>query len=183
MAKKLARLNVEIAFTEPKVWRQIEVATEITLPNLHEVIQAVFEWENYHLFEFQAGGKRYGVHDPEDGYQDPIIGMKKVPLQQIIDEGADRFTYTYDFGDDWIHHIEIEAVEPASQKASIRFIDGERRGPPEDIGSSPGFDRLLKALADKRHPEHRDMRQFVGPDYDPAVIDADAIRMRLSALK
>jgi hypothetical protein len=42
-----------------------EVPITTSLKGLHDIIQAVMLFQDYHLFEFNAGGKRYAVPDPE----------------------------------------------------------------------------------------------------------------------
>jgi hypothetical protein len=54
-------------------------------------------------------------------------------------------------------------------------VDGERAGPPEDIGGAPGFERYLRALADPERPEHRDLLELMGRDFKPADFDADRV--------
>jgi Plasmid pRiA4b ORF-3-like protein len=50
-----------------------------------------------------------GVPDPELGFADE----RTVTLGELIDIGA-RFSYTYDFGDDWQHEIVVEdPLDPA----------------------------------------------------------------------
>ncbi|WP_348529207.1 hypothetical protein [Rhizobium sp. L58/93] len=55
---------------EPAIWRRIEVPLDLSLKGLHDVIQATMLFEDYHLVEFKAGGRRYDVPDPdpEDAY-------------------------------------------------------------------------------------------------------------------
>jgi Plasmid pRiA4b ORF-3-like protein len=48
-----------------------------------------------------------------------------------------------------------------------RYVGGERNGPPEDCGGIPGFYEMLAALADPKHPDHADAKQWFD-DYDPA---------------
>lgn len=177
------RLKIEIAFTKPSVWRRVEAPGELSLPELHKVISALFEWKGYHLYEFHAGDKRYGVLEPDNELHDAIFDHAQVRLKDIINDGITSLTYTYDFGDDWLHHIEIEAVEPSSSASSIKFLDGARRGPPEDIGGPPGFEVFLEALADRSHPEHREMRRVVGQSYDPGLICPEKIQGRLSEIR
>jgi hypothetical protein len=37
----------------------------------------------------------------------------------------------------------------------------------------------LKALKDPSHPEHEDMLEWIGGDYDPAFFDLDAVNQQL----
>ena len=60
----------------------------------------------------------------------------------------------YDFGDNWRHTISIEwSSDPEKKKEYPRYVEGERRAPPEDVGGSPrfqGFPRSHGATAASR---------------------------------
>ena len=44
-------------------------------------------------------------------------------------------------GDDWRHTIAVETVSPGEPDVKYpRFVDGERRCPPENVGGLPGFE-------------------------------------------
>lgn len=176
------RLKIELAFTEPKIWRRTETPDDLSLLGLHEVIQALFEWKGYHLFEFVVADRRFSVPEPNADFADDLSDLSQTTLRDLIDDGIRELSYVYDFGDDWFHRIAIEAIEPSASAVSVRFVDGERRGPPEDIGGPPGLEALLEALGDETHPDHREMRRIAGRDYDPAAIDADLIKQRLSLI-
>lgn len=54
----------------------------------------------------------------------------------------------YDFGDDWQHKIEIEAILPPDPNGYYpECIAGARACPPEDCGGAPGYMHLLKTFA------------------------------------
>src|SRR3546814_9702131 len=77
-----------------------------------------------------------------------------VRIGTLVERGVTSFIYTYDFGDNWRHRVEIEEVTSAIPATDYpRFVDGERRAPPEDVGGTPGFEDFLKAMA-KRSEEH-----------------------------
>ncbi|WP_376766658.1 IS1096 element passenger TnpR family protein [Rhizobium leguminosarum] len=53
-------------------------------------------------------------------------------MAALIERGIATFSNTYDFGDNWRHTITVEAVEDGNPSIEYpRFIDGERRAPPE----------------------------------------------------
>ena len=84
-----------------------------------------------------------------------------------------RDSYIYDFGDNWEHVIMLEAIE--SKKKGIKYprcIDGARACPPEDCGSIPGYYRLLEILADSKHEEHEEMKEWSG-DFEPEHFDKE----------
>jgi len=84
-------------------------------------------------------------------------------LGTLIDRGVTEFLYTYDFGDDWQHRVLIEHVGAADPDTDYPlFIAGERTAPPEDVGGPPGFMDFVEAIANRRHPQHKDMVRWYG---------------------
>lgn len=181
--EKIARIRISLAGIEPEIWRRIEVPVNLHLKGLHDVIQAVFGWQDYHLFEFAIGEKLYGIPERAHGYGRKLMHARSVRLATLIDKGIDRFTYTYDFGDDWNHSVVIEAVGEADPALWYpRFVEGARRAPPEDVGGPPGFERFLEAVANRRHPEHRRLITWYGGPFHPDEIDLLSLRSRLAAI-
>jgi hypothetical protein len=56
---EIATVRIGLRHTDPSIWRQVEVPTSITLKVLHDIIQAVMGWYDYHLREFAIGKQRY----------------------------------------------------------------------------------------------------------------------------
>jgi len=61
----IARLRISLNDIEPAVWRIVEMPVAGSLKMLHDVIQAAMGWQNYHLWHFEAGERRYGMPDPK----------------------------------------------------------------------------------------------------------------------
>ena len=79
-----------------------------------------------------------------------------------------KFTYEYDFGDSWIHEVKIERAEELVKPLKLpQCIEGERNGPPEDCGGIWGYQNLVEAMKDPKHPEHRDLKEWFGGIYKP----------------
>src|SRR3546814_20507093 len=90
-------------------------------------------------------------------------------IGKLVERGITSFTYTYDFGDNWRHRIEIEEITPAIPGIDYpRFVDGERRTPPEDVGGTPGFGEFLEAMSKPRHPGRKSMLEGYGRPFGPA---------------
>ena len=49
---EIASVRIELRHADPPIWREVEVPTSITLLVLHDIIQAVMGWFDYHLWEF-----------------------------------------------------------------------------------------------------------------------------------
>lgn len=182
----VARLKVILDHSKPVIVRRIEVPLTSTLYTLHEAIQAAMLFENYHLFRFDVGPRGhdtgYGIPDP-DGFMD-VIDAKHATLGQLVEAETKKFTYTYDFGDDWRHTVIVESITPADPELTYpRFIDGVRRAPPEDVGGEPGFEHFLTVMADPGHPEHADLKRWYGRPFNPDDIAEPQIAARLAKLK
>lgn len=181
--ERIARLHIKLDHIEPAIWRRVEVPITTSLKGLHDVIQAVMLFQDYHLFEFNAGGKRYAVPNPEWDLGAETHAARNVRIGALVDRGITTFDYTYDFGDDWRHSITIEAVTDADPAVEYpRFVDGDRRAPPEDVGGLPGFEDFLKAMAKPHHPQHREVVDWYGRRFDPLDIGADVIKQRVAKL-
>ncbi|MFS8045070.1 plasmid pRiA4b ORF-3 family protein [Rhizobium sp. BR 314] len=180
---RIARLHIQLDDIEPSIWRRVDVPLTMSLKGLHDVIQAVMLFEDYHLFEFEAGGRCYDVSDPEDPYERKTFAARNIRITALIERGIATFKYTYDFGDNWQHTITVEAVEEGNPALEYpRFIDGERRAPPEDVGSTSGFEEFLKVMSKPRHPQHREFVRWYGGRFDPVDISVDIIQDRVAKL-
>ena len=99
--------------------------------------------------------------------------------------GAGRrksFKYLYDFGDSWWHSVKVEQIVKLDTPLEFaRCIAGENACPPEDVGGAGGYEEFLEALADPDHPEHADLKEWIGAPFDPSAFDIDEVNARLNA--
>ena len=169
--KEALVLKVTLELDHHSVWRRIRVPANITFTALHEAIQTAFSWQNSHLHDFTI-------------YEKKADGSRKESLQLICDEEAFSYkrgvqmemetghkvkqflpatiVYTYDFGDDWKHTIELEQVVHDSTVNYPICLDGEGSAPPEDVGGGSGFDGFLSIIHDPAHPDHLQMKEWGG---------------------
>lgn len=166
-ARSVFQLRIYLRDIEPTIWRRVLVPGNMTLAKLHLVIQGAFGWLDYHLHEFEVYGKRYGMVMNEWDDDDEVIDDSDVRLHQFL-KVHDHLSYLYDFGDYWMHDIEVEAAEDVT--ASLRkavCLDGARARPPEDCGSLSGFANFLAIMADPTHEEHDDYVTWFDGEFDP----------------
>ena len=177
----LYQLKVTLRDINPPIWRRIQVWEDMTLAQLHRILQVVMGWEDYHLHEFQIGRRVYAVPDPDDAlYERRVIDERRQRLQQVLPRVGVSFEYRYDFGDDWQHDVLLEAaVLPDPQKQYPRCLEGERSGPPEDVGGPLGYQLYLEAMVAPGHKEHKNMLQWRGP-FDPELFSVAAVNKQLS---
>jgi hypothetical protein len=183
-ADRIARIKIQLDDWQPAIWRRVEVPLTTTLKALHDVIQAAMPFDDYHLFDFRADGKRYAIPDPEwDSMRDRTYSAKTMRLGTLSDRGVLKLAYTYDFGDDWRHTLTIEAVVAADPAIEYpRYIEGAGRAPPEDVGGIPGFELFLDAIADPTHEQHDELKGWHGRPFDPGNVAEDEILSRIEKL-
>ncbi len=161
------QLRVTLLEIEPPIWRSVLVSADITLHELHRAIQMLFQWYDYHLYRFEIGDRAFEAPDVEAEGEDST----RATLGGLGFHVGDSFEYTYDFGDDWIHRIEVEAIKTVSDQAWLPWVvDGARRGPPEDCGGSYEYSEiqgLLNRPLEDLDEEDRGTLQWLGDDFDP----------------
>lgn len=178
---KLLQLRIQLVGMDPVVWRQVLVPALVTLPKLHQIIQAVMGWQDSHLHEFEINGVRYGQPNPEwDQGLDAVRSEAGVRLEECL---ADRksFTYVYDFGDDWQHLIQVEEEVRADQPQSRPVcLAGEGACPPENVGGIPGYEHFLSVMSDPTTLEYEDFCSWLGVRaFDPGFFDLQQANLRL----
>ena len=184
MTDQIARIRITLEDMKPAIWRRVELPVTNSLKTLHLAIQACMLFENYHLFQFDIGDAAYGIRfDDDDAFMVRTRDAAHMRINKLVKRGITSFTYTYDFGDNWRHRIEIEEISSTIPGTNYpRFVDGERRAPPEDVGGTPGFEEFLEAMSKPRHPERKSMIEWYGRPFDPADISPDEISARMAKL-
>ena len=87
-----------------------------------------------------------------------------------------RADYTYDFGDNWKHQIELEEILPRDKNIKYPIcIDGKRACPPEDCGGVWGYEDFLRILNDPADERHEEMLEWIGGEFDPEHFDAKEV--------
>ncbi len=154
--------------------------SDLTLEGLHDALQGAMGWADSHLHAFLVdGGVEYGPPEPDWGTS--AEDESRVRLARVLRAPKDRLVYQYDFGDDWQHVVVLEKVLPfdAERHRAPLVTGGRRACPPEDCGGVCGYDRMLDVLRDERDPEHEEMREWVGADFDPNDVDVEVANLFL----
>ena len=116
------RLRIDLTGTEPPLWRQLEVASDLFLDELHWIIQVAFALSPY-LADDGAEG----------------IPEEEVRLDEVLVRPGDKLSYEYD----WRHTIKLEAaLSRANTEPAARCVAGHRDGPPEECGGVYDFEEL-----------------------------------------
>ena len=182
-APDAARLRITLHDLDPAPWRMVEVPLSMTFKGLHDTIQAAFLWFDSHLWEFDYGGRLYGLPFNDGFGGDKIHNAATARLTKLRDGQVPAFLYTYDMGDNWEHHIEVIALFDMEKGARLpRFVDGRWRTPPEDVGGPPGFEMFLEAITNPTHEEHDQLLEWNDGPFDREDIERDAITIQMGRL-
>ncbi len=145
-----------------------------SLSKLHQIIQESFRWWNSHLHQFIVDGEYYGESYPEADFH--VKSSKRLKLSQAAPSVGDTFFYEYDFGDGWLHEIQVEAIGKAESGIKYpRCIKGKRSGPTEDVGGPWGYENFLEAISNPDHDEHEEYLEWIGDTFDSEECDLEEI--------
>jgi hypothetical protein len=173
------QLKITLTGIKPPIWRRILVTPEIKLNKLHDVLQIVMGWTNSHLHQFET--PLGYVADPDFDLEE-AESSKKTTLQSVLSGPKSHIRYEYDFGDGWDHQILLEKVVELDEPVFARCLTGARACPPEDCGGFWGYDNLLEVLKNPKHPEYKEMSEWIGHGFDPEAFDVEAINKQLARL-
>jgi len=175
--RQLYQLKVTLLDTRPPVWRRLLVRGDTTLDLLHEIIQAAMGWYNSHLHTFTVDRVEYSMPNPEWD----VVDERKVTLQALGLGPGRQFQYMYDMGDGWRHEIRVEKLVEAESAHPERAVclAGRRACPPEDVGGTYGYRLFLRAMANPKHRDHREMVEWIGRDFDPEDFDVEDVNVEL----
>ena len=181
----LYQLKITLKWSQPPIWRRVVVRPDMTLDRLHQVIQTVMGWTNSHMHQFIVGRTFYGKPDPEFADMgSETLNEKRYKVADLAPAAKQKFIYEYDFGDGWQHEVVVEKVlpsDPACKHPSC--LAGANACPPDDCGGIPGYYEMLETLANPKHPDHGEMKEWIGGKWDAARFDLGAANAMLKRLK
>jgi len=127
---------------------------------------------------FDVAGRSYG--DP--ARVDDVADDERLTVGGVLKAGVKRFTYTYDFGDDWEHEIVIEGRKAAvGGRRYPACTAGKRNCPPDDCGGVWGYRDLLAALADPSRCQAHERSEWMDMDFDPEQFSVEMVDARIAA--
>ncbi|KAB1656995.1 plasmid pRiA4b ORF-3 family protein [Pseudoclavibacter sp. CFCC 11306] len=132
---------------ERQIWRRLDLRSDLTLDQVHQILQAAFAWQDTHLHRFALGGSplSQGVepficeYDLEEGDAEGTPEAS-VHLDEALQQPGDRLFYVYDYGDHWQVTLRLERVVELSETPgastadapAATCVDGRRAAPLEN---------------------------------------------------
>ena len=165
--------------SKPPIWRRIEVNPDTLLEDLHMIIQISMGWMNGHLHQFIADREFYGPKNDWDDFATDYTGLK---ITNFLLRAGDKIRYEYDFGDSWLHEIQLEKIKEADKDTHYPICTkGKLACPPEDCGGVWGYMNLLDIISDKSHPSYEEMMDWLDGKFDPQHFDVNEVNRSLQS--
>lgn len=161
------RLRIDIDDAQPAIWRTLDVRSDVSLAELHLIVQAAYAWLDCHLFRFSLGAPFARTSQlflcPFDAAEgDPMtrgLPVADVTLDEVLTSPGDVLDYVYDYGDSWQLTIRLDEIAPLDgDRPPAVLVGGDRAAPPEDCGHRVTAADLAEILDDPAH-------------FDPAVVE------------
>lgn len=178
--------HISIVFSDPLIWRRIQVPGDLNLAQLHEVIQKAMGWNDSHVHQFLVGKIAYEAtqkqNKPRESKRFDEIKYKLHTLEEGMQY---MFTYLYDAGEGWEHEITLEEIVPPTVKLHHPILlSGEMACPPEQVGDVHIYNNLTLAQETPGHKDCNTLSELAEvANFDPSYFDLEAVKVRVKQLK
>ncbi len=126
----------------PEVWRDIELAEDNTLEDLHLTIQSTFHWMDDHLYSFHlSGDQRDRQSEIGSPWSDTAVHTHQIEMAHLNLQEGQIFLYLFDYGDSHEFDVTVLTINPLAPKADYpRIITYQGSPPPQypDIDEKTG---------------------------------------------
>lgn len=202
--RRVLRVVITLLGLEPLVWREVIVARDLSLAEVHAAIALSLGWplDAHHVFtdrppdhdgghspsadSRRATARRWGDRWTMIDWRDPAVADERgAALGPLLDAGP--LFHGCDVAGRWWCRVEARGDDLVSADApAARLTTGSGRAP---IPGGPGPDelpRLHAIVVDAAHPDHDDvvarLAAAVGPwsSYRPGSAELDAARHELA---
>ncbi len=175
-------LHISITFSDPLIWRRVQVPGTFTLAQLHDTIQLSMGWSDSHVHQFLVGKISYEptirTNLPRESKR---FDEHKYKLHTLEEGMRFMFSYIYDAGEGWEHEIHLEEVVPPTRQLTHPILlAGEMACPPETIGDIHEYQQLLTTLESPDNKNSNSLYELTGlPDFDPHYFDLEAAKKKV----
>ena len=163
-------LNVRLDLDGRDAVRKLRVPENISFKRLHRLMQIAFGWQDCHLYSFGLFKKwsndyyakpdvKLLLIDDEYDYDPDAKIAAEVKLSDFLPRYR-KILYTYDFGDEWRHYIEIVDITENYTGELPLMISGDGDAPPENIGGPGGFSGFLNIINDPSNEEYEQYKEW-----------------------
>ena len=167
------QFRIEILELSFPIWRRFRVPAGVSFRTLHDTVQIVMGWENYHLYRFDVGDGIAFTDNPQgpgERYSDELI-------DEYLKYPGAGFFYEYDFGDRWDHMLVLEEQPPPVQAPEC--IVGACACPPEDCGGPQLYDEFVHSRKKRKGRVSSKWQHRMGNYWDADAFDRKQINRGL----
>jgi len=117
----------------PKVWRDIEIAEDQTLEDLHLIIQQAYDWSDDHLYSFFMSGEAWDQGSEIGSPWSESSGhTHQVAIGDLSLKPRRSFLYLFDYGDNHEFDVQVLKVNPSSPQGNYpHIIARQGKAPPQ----------------------------------------------------
>ncbi len=115
----------------PEAWRDIAIAADQTLEELHLAIQDAYRWDDDHLYSFYLSGRAWD-RSTEIGspWSDAPRSASETTIGSLGLKPGKKFLYLFDYGDQHEFDVEVREVQAAGRAGTYpRVVDKKGRAP------------------------------------------------------
>lgn len=176
-------LHISITFSDPLIWRRIQVPGTFTLAQLHDTIQLSMGWSDSYVHQFLVGKISY---EPTMKTKVPRESKRfdefKYKLHTLEEGMRFMFSYLYGAGEGWEHEIHLEEIIPPTRQLKHPILlAGEMACPPETVGDIHQYRQLITDLESPDSRKADSLSELSGrPHFDPQYFDLEAAKKRVS---
>lgn len=138
-------------YSNIETWRELIIPDNITFKQLHDIIQKVFGFKNYHMYNFQVPEK---IPDEDAVDLNSIIqtidheNSNDIKINKIVNDNS-VLLYVYDFGDNWEIVISVmDEVDYDENTIVITDFKG-KYNPLDDMGGIDVFEEIMACIDDE----------------------------------
>lgn len=167
-------IKAEIFDLPQLTWRRLAIPSTATIDLLHVALQEAFQWNDYHLHEFMTSrGERFGLPDSEEEILPPnvppLLPEPMFEVTALFESVPDTARYVYDFGDDWEHHLTLEAIIEGAELQFPQVIASQGPSLPEDAGGVRGYLEKQKTLSKPRSADFEAISEWMEASIPPPL--------------
>lgn len=175
-SKQIYQFKITLEYSEPPIWRCIQVPDTYSFWDFHVAIQDSMGWGDDHLHQFEMknphGKNRIVISNPDDAFGESVLIEWETFIADYFSLKNKKALYVYDFGDNWRHQVHLEKIIPVEEKQKYpKCIAGERACPPEDCGGIYGYQKLIDIMNDPKHEEYESMLDWLGEKLKPDLFN------------
>jgi hypothetical protein len=115
------------------VWRDLELADDNTLEDLHLLIQRAYSWRDDHLYSFFLSGKSWD-RSSEIGspWSETSLHTHHIEMRQLDLHEGQAFIYLFDYGDQHEFDVTVLRINPLAPKGKYpRTLEYHGKSPPQ----------------------------------------------------